>query len=70
VTGTILIRLLAGRAHLAVLNDAKPGVKHAICDGLIVLISLVGGDFDDGALEEILGVGNAELDTYDRITHG
>lgn len=70
MTRAELVRLLACRTYLAVFNDAEPRIEDAICDGLIVLVCLVCDDLDDGALEQILGVCNAELDTDDSITHG
>lgn len=70
MTWAELIRLLASWADLAVFNDAETCIEDAICDGLIVLVCLVCDDLDNGALEQILGVCNAELDTDDRITHG
>ena len=70
MTRAELVRLLACGADLAVFNDAETRIEDAICNGLIVLVCLVCDDLDNGALEQILGVCNAELDTDDRITHG
>ena len=69
VAGAELVGLLAGGADLAVFDDAETSIEDAICDRLIVLIGLVGKDFDDGALDEVLRIRDSELNSDDSITH-
>ena len=40
------IRVLAGGADLAALNDTEPGIKDTTGDGVVALMSLVGDDLD------------------------
>ena len=65
----VLVRLLAGWTDLSILNDTKSGVKHSICNRLIILIGLIGGDFNNRTLQKILRIGDAELDADNSITH-
>ena len=69
VTGTELVGLLARRADLAVFDDTKPCIKHAICDGLVTLIGLVSRDLNNRSLEDIVGICNAKLDANNCIAH-
>ena len=69
MTRAELVRLLARRTHLPVLDDAEAAVEDAIGNRLIALIGLVGRDFDDGPLANVLRVRNAELNTDNRVTH-
>ncbi len=69
VARTELIRLLAGWTNLAVFDDTEASIEDTICDGLIVLVGLVGEDFDDGALDEVLGIRDSKLNSDDSITH-
>jgi len=69
VTRAELVGLLAGRTDLAVFDDAETSIEDAICDGLIVLVGLVGENFNDGALDEVLRIRDSELNSDDSITH-
>ena len=64
-----LVRLFAGGAHLAILNDAETGIEYTIGNGLVALIGLVSSDLDDGALANIFGIRNPKLDSNDSVTH-
>lgn len=69
MSGTQLVCLLAGGAHLAVLNHTKPRVKHAVRHGLVALVGLVCGNLHDTPLENVVGVCDAKLDANDCVTH-
>jgi len=69
VSRTELVGLLARRADLTVLNDAKPSIEDAIGNGLIALVGLVCGDLYNRALGKVVGVCNAKLDAYNSVTH-
>lgn len=69
VSRAVLVRLFAGGAHLAILNDAETGIEYTIGNGLVALIGLVSSDLDDGALANIFGIRNPKLDSNDSVTH-
>ena len=69
VTRAELVRLLAGGADLPILNDTEACIKHAIRNRLVALVGLVGGDFHDGALANILGIRNPKLNSNDSVAH-
>lgn len=69
VTWAELIRVLAGGADLAVLNDAEASIEDAIRHGLLRLIGLVGGNLHDAPLENVVGVCNAKLNSSDDVAH-
>jgi hypothetical protein len=69
VTGTELVRLLARGADLAIFDNSEACVKDTVGDGLVALIGLVCGDFDNRPLADVLGVGNAKLNADDCIPH-
>ena len=69
VTRAVLVGLLAGRALLSILNNAEAGVKDTVGDGLTALVGLVGGDLNNRTLEDVVRVGESELNANDSVTH-
>ena len=69
VSGTILIRVLAGRTDLAVLDDTEPRIKHAICNRLTRLICFVSCNLHDTPFENVVGVCDAKLNASDCVAH-
>ena len=69
VSGTRLVRLPTRRTHLAILDDTEPSIEDAVCDWLCALVGLVCRNFHDTTLPNVLGIGDAELNSNDRIAH-
>jgi len=69
VTRTILVGLLAGGTLLSVLDDTETGIKDTVGDGLTALVGLVCSNLHHRALENIIRVGESELNANDSVTH-
>lgn len=69
MTRTLLVSLSAGWAYLAILDDAKPGIKDTPNNRLVSLVVLVGHDVDYALLEDLLRTPDPELDSDDLVTH-
>lgn len=69
VTGTELVRVLAGGTDLAVLNDSEARIKDTVRHRLSRLIGFVGGNLHDAPLENVVGVCDSELNSGDCVSH-
>ena len=67
VSRTELVRMLACRTDLAVLNHAEAGIEDAIRYRLTRLIGFVGRNLHDTPLKNVVGVCDAELNSGDCI---
>jgi hypothetical protein len=58
------IRVLAGGADLAALDDTEPCIKHAAGNWIVGLMSLVGNNFHDRPPKDLLGRSDPKLNAY------
>jgi len=69
VTWAVLIGLFAGGTYFAVFDYTKASIKYTVGNGLAALMSLFSIYFYDGALQYVIWVCDAKLNTYNCISH-
>ncbi len=67
MTGTAMIGLAAGTARLPVFQDTHTRVKETSDLWLGALVGRLGHDLNDGALPDLIGTEDTELDTDDGL---